>query len=278
MHKEVVLIACPDQTGLIFQITGVLADHGLNITETKEFVDHVSDRFFMRIEFQGATNSQVLEKQLKGVLPKSTFCQVRKFEKRKVLVFASEEPHCLGDLLLRHSSGELKAHILGIVSQVETCRSLCKRFELPFHFVPVNKLSREEHEKEILKVIRPYGADYLILARYMRIFSKSFVECYPERILNIHHSFLPSFIGKNPYEQAHERGVKIIGATAHFVTENLDEGPIITQSVINVNHSVTPMEMARRGQDVEKIVLASALDLILEDRVLIDGRRTIVFA
>jgi len=277
MHKEVVLIACKDQKGLIHQITGVIARHGLNITETKEFVDHAGDRFFMRIEFQGATKSEVLEKELTLILPPGATCQVRKQEKRKVLVFVSQEPHCLGDLLLRHSAGELKAQILAVVSQHETCRELCDRFDLPYHFIPVKNLTREEHEEEIVKIIEPYSVDYMILARYMRIFSKSFVNRYPQRILNIHHSFLPAFVGKNPYEQAYERGVKIIGATAHIVTESLDEGPIITQSVIDVNHSITPTEMAHLGQDVEKIVLARATDLILEDRVLVDGRRSIIF-
>jgi formyltetrahydrofolate deformylase len=278
MHKEIVLIACPDQQGLIHHITGVIKRHGLNITDTHEFVDHIIDRFFMRIEVQGSTESLVLEKELKTVLPKSSFCQVRRLEKRKVLVFVSQEQHCLGDLLLRHDAGELKAEILGVISQHETCRTLTERFGLSYHCVPVNGLPREDHEKEILKIIQPYPVDYLILARYMRIFSGNFVRHYPERILNIHHSFLPAFIGNNPYERAFQRGVKIIGATAHFVTESLDEGPIITQSVIDVNHSVTPKEMARRGQDVEKIVLARAIDLVLDDRVLVDGRRTVVFS
>lgn len=277
MHKDVVLIACPDQTGLIHKITGVLLRHSLNITETQEFVDHTIQRFFMRIQFEGESGTQNLEQELRKVLPQGAFCQVTRLQPRKVVVLVSKELHCLGDLLLRHSMGELQAEILAVVSQNEEGRSLSKRFDIPFHHIPVKTLSREEHEGEILKIINPYKPAYLILARYMRIFSEGFIGRFPQRILNIHHSFLPAFIGKNPYEQAYERGVKIIGATAHFVTENLDEGPIITQEVIPVNHAHDPSEMARRGQDVEKIVLARATELVFEDRVLMDGRRTIVF-
>jgi formyltetrahydrofolate deformylase len=277
MHKDVALVSCPDQPGLIHQLTGVMLSHRLNITETKEFVDHTVQRFFMRIQFEGEVEGQALESQMRKILPKPAFCQVRRLEARRLVVLASKEPHCVGDLLLRYSTGNLFGEILAVVSQHEDCRQLVERFDLPFHFVPVKNLSREDHEKEIIKIADPLKPDYLILARYMRIFTPLFVNHYAGRLMNIHHSFLPAFIGKNPYEQAYARGVKIIGATAHFVTENLDEGPIITQSVLHVNHGDDPEEMARRGQDVEKIVLARATELVLEDRVLIDGHRTIIF-
>ncbi len=277
IHKNVVLIACSDQTGLIHKITGVLLHYSLNVTETEEFVDHTIQRFFMRIQFEGESGTEGVEQELRKILPASTHVHVGRLQPRKIVVLVSKELHCLGDLLLRYATGELQAEISAVVSQTEDGRELTKRFDIPFHYVPVRGLSREEHERELLKVLSPYQPEYLVLARYMRIFSESFIKCFPERIVNIHHSFLPAFIGKNPYDQAYERGVKIIGATAHFVTENLDEGPIITQAIIPINHADDPGEMARRGQDVEKIVLARATELVFEDRVLVDGRRTIVF-
>ena len=275
------LIACPDQTGLIHQMAGVLFRHNLNITETQEFVEPHQKRFFTRIQFEGVPSTPSLIQELKHTLPAAAQLQVRILKPRKVVIFVSSEPHCLGDLLLRHSMGELQAEILAVISQSKDCEKLTGRFDLPFYHVPLKgqqgTLPREQHEELVLKILQKYEPDYLILARYMRIFSPGFVQRYRNRILNIHHSFLPAFIGKNPYEQAYARGVKMIGATAHFVTENLDEGPIVTQSVLQVSHADDPTEMARRGQDIEKIVLARATELVLEDRVLIDGHRTIVF-
>jgi len=276
MNKYVGLIACPDRPGLVHQITGVMFHRRLNVTENQESVDHLTGRFFMRTQFEGEVECEELSLALATLIPDAMICQVRKLELRKLVILASRELHCLGDLLVRHSTGELAANILGVISQHEDCRSLVNRFDLPFIHIPVVG-GRPSHERAIFKAIDPLSPDYLVLARYMRIFSGDFVSHFPKRIINIHHSFLPAFIGKDPYQQAHARGVKIIGATAHFVIEGLDQGPIITQGTVPVDHSFSPETMARRGQDVEKIVLSRGLNLVLEDRVMIDGNRTIVF-
>jgi formyltetrahydrofolate deformylase len=277
MSIYVGLIACADRPGLVHQITGVLYNRKVNVTENEEYVDHRAGRFFMRTQFEGAVNPAELASELKRLLPADAHCQVRELAPRRLVVMASREPHCLGDLLVRHATGELNAEILAVISQHEDARQLTERFDLKFLHVPVEK-ERHDHERKILKEIDSLKPDYLVLARYMRIFTKTFVSRFPQRILNIHHSFLPAFIGKDPYFQAYERGVKVIGATAHFVTEDLDEGPIIMQDVIHVDHTCSAESMAKRGQDIEKLVLARALNLVLEDRVLIEGNRTIVFS
>jgi formyltetrahydrofolate deformylase len=278
------LISCQDAQGLVHKVTGVLYESGLNVTQNQEFVDHSSKRFFMRTEFDGVSKDKDLPSSLRDkiikCLPKNSFCSITRKTAPKLVVFASKELHCLGDILLKHHTQELQAEILAVISQHSDAADLVKRLDLPFHCVEVtgNKPQhRAEHEQKILKILSKYKPDYLVLARYMRILSQDFIKTYPERILNIHHSFLPAFIGKNPYEQAYQRGVKIIGATAHFVTEKLDEGPIIYQDVISVDHSCTINEMAKLGQDVEKIVLSRALNLVIDNKVLVDGNRTVVF-
>lgn len=277
MSVYVGLIACADRAGLVHEITGVLFRAKLNVTQNQEFVDHVNGRFFMRTQFEGTVASDALISDLQRVLPKGALCKVRELKPRKLVVLASEEPHCLGEILLRHLNRELNAEIAIVLSQLDACRDLTERFGLPYEFIPVKK-DRAEHEARVLKAIEKHAPDYLVLARYMRIFSQDFVARFPEKIINIHHSFLPAFIGKDPYQQAYQRGVKIVGATSHFVTEELDQGPIITQDVIAVDHTCSPASMARLGQDVEKLVLMRGLNLVLEDRVLTDGNRTIVFA
>lgn len=278
MNVYVGLIACEDKPGLVHLITGVLLRWKVNVTENQEFVDRQAGRFFMRTQFEGRVSTDKIQKELQSLLPQGSFCSVREMSPRRLVLLASREPHCLGDLLLRHYSGELRAEVLGVVSQNEECRNLAERFSLPFTCVPVEGKDRAGHEERVLQVLSAYRPDYLVLARYMRILSRGFVERYSQKIINIHHSFLPAFIGRDPYQQAYHRGVKIIGATAHFVTENLDEGPIITQDVVSVDHTCSPEVMAKLGQDVEKMVLVRGLKLVLEDRVLIDGNRTIVFS
>jgi formyltetrahydrofolate deformylase len=277
MGTYVGLIACPDRPGLVHQITGLLYQRSLNVTQNHEFVDYRAKRFFMRTQFEGSVDMTDLNRQLQALLPDASLCQVRELKPRRLVVMASKELHCLGDLLVRHFTGELHAEIVSVLSQHEDSAEMVTRLGLPFQCIPFTG-DRQAHEQKILEAIRPLQPDYLVLARYMRIFSQSFVEQFPQRIVNIHHSFLPAFIGKDPYQQAYERGVKIIGATAHFVIADLDQGPIITQDVIAVDHSSSPEQMARKGQDVEKIVLSRGLNLVLEDRVLIDGNRTVVFS
>ena len=281
---QVLLVDCPDQPGLIHAITGVLLRHGANILSNDEFVDPEAQRFFMRSEFvtdrasaAAPEASQRLVDELRGLLPKPAHVRLARAGDHKIGVLVTTEHHCLSELLVRHAHAELGASIEVVVSNHGTLAPLTARFGIPFRHVPHTGLTREEHEDALQQVLAGYELDYLVLAKYMRILSPSFIARYPERVVNIHHSFLPAFVGANPYRQAFERGVKIIGATAHFVTDALDEGPIIAQSIVPVDHSYRPDEMARAGRDVEKIVLAKALKLVFEDRVFLSGNRTIVF-
>jgi formyltetrahydrofolate deformylase len=208
--------------------------------------------------------------------------RVTRAERRPIVVCATREPHCLGELLLLDAVGDLPGRIVAVVSNHDTLRGLVERFGMPFHHVPHRDaagrdLPREAHEAELARVIDGHAPATVVLARYMRVLSERFVGRYPDRIVNIHHSFLPAFAGAAPYRQAFERGVKVIGATAHFVTAELDAGPIITQDVIHVDHAFTPERMAQAGRDVEKLVLAKAVRLVLEERVFLHGGRTVVF-
>jgi formyltetrahydrofolate deformylase len=275
--RHVLLTTCQDSPGLIHKITGALLKHALNITENSEFVDHRNQMFFMRTEFTGSFKSDALLRDLRSELPLGAQLELCEQRSRRIVLFATKEPHCLGDLLLRHSAGELNAKILAVISQYDSLAELTSKFGIPFHCVPVGELSREAHDEALSKTIAGYSPDLLVLAKYMRVLGPNFVSQFKNRIINIHHSFLPAFIGKNPYLQAYERGVKIIGATAHFVNENLDDGPIITQSVIPVTHSQDATDLARAGRDVEKIVLARAVRLALENRIIVHGPRTLVF-
>ncbi|MBI4265106.1 MAG: formyltetrahydrofolate deformylase [Acidobacteria bacterium] len=274
---QVLLVDCPDRPGLIHAITGVLLRHRANIVTNDEFVDREVGRFFMRTEFVGVPDAGRVADEVRGALPPPAQVRVGRAGSHRIAVVATTEHHCLGELLLRHAHGELGASIEVVVSNHATLRPLTERFGVPFHHVPHQGVTRAAHEEALLDILERHELDYLVLAKYMRILSAAFVERYRHRIINIHHSFLPAFAGPNPYRQAFERGVKIIGATAHFVTEELDEGPIIAQSVVPVDHSWRPDEMAQAGRDVEKIVLAKALKLVFDERVFLSGNRTIVF-
>lgn len=270
-------IDCPDQKGLVHKITGVLYHHNLNVLRNDEFVDRTTGHFFMRTEFVGECQEEKIINGLRGILPDSVHISLNNDHTKDVVLLATKEHHCLSDLLIRNEFKDLNINILAVVANHETLGNLVKKFNVPFHFVSHEGKSREQHEAEVLSVVKGYKPEYLVLAKYMRILSSAFTGHFPHQIVNIHHSFLPAFIGANPYKQAHERGVKIIGATAHFVNENLDEGPIITQDIIRVNHSKEWQEMAQAGRDVEKIVLARALKLVFEDRVFVRENRTVIF-
>jgi formyltetrahydrofolate deformylase len=276
-RTRLLLVDCPDRRGLIHQITGLLAGAGANIVTNAEFVERDTARFFMRTEFAGGEPVAALLDELRTALPPDANVRLRSATSPRVVVLVSTEHHCLGELLLRHAHGELGADILAVVSNHTILEALTTRFTVPFHHVPHAGISRSEHEQAIESVLAAHAPDYLVLAKYMRVLTADFVSRYRQRIINIHHSFLPAFAGSNPYRQAFERGVKIIGATAHFVTEQLDEGPIIAQAVVPIDHSYRPEEMTQAGRDVEKIVLAKALKLVFEERVYLNGSRTIVF-
>ena len=279
--REIVLVDCPDEVGLIHRITGVLQRHRLNIEGNHEFVDGDARHFFFRAEVTaaaGAVAVDTLRADLEAMLPPGARVRATREDRRPIVVCATREPHCLGELLLLDAVGELPGRIVAVVSNHDLLRGLVERFGVPFHHVPHDGASRADHEAAIGRAIDAHGPAYVVLARYMRVLSEAFVTRYAGRILNIHHSFLPAFAGASPYRQAFARGVKLIGATAHFVTAELDDGPIVAQDVIPVDHTFTPERMAQAGRDVEKLVLARAVRLVLEERVFVHGRRTVVFS
>lgn len=277
MSSTILLIHCQDQPGLIYKVTQVVYKHNLNVISNGEFVERTYNHFFMRTEFSGDFNKEVFLQELKAILPTDTVIKLSQRQRRTACILATKEHHCLSDLLIRHSFNELDIDVKCIISNYQNLESLVSKFNIPFHFISHEGKSREEHEAEMLSVIDRCNPEFLVLAKYMRVLTADFVRKFSNRIINIHHSFLPAFVGANPYLQAYERGVKIIGATAHFVNDNLDEGPIIAQSVIPVAHTHSAKEMAQAGRDVEKIVLAKSLKLVLEDRVFVYRNRTIIF-
>jgi len=272
-----VLIDCKDAKGLVYKISKVFYDRGLNIDNNREFVDKENERFFMRTVVSGAFDVKELLDELKAAIPTDAHIRVIEPEDKKIILLATKESHALGDILVRHADGELDAQIQCVIANHDTLQTFVRRFDIPFFHIPTEGMSREEHEELVMKLIGEFEFDYIVLAKYMRILTPTFVKAYPEQIINIHHSFLPAFIGANPYKQAFDRGVKIIGATAHFVTDDLDEGPIIAQDVIPVNHRLSWKDMQRAGRDGEKIVLSRALSLVLGDRVFVNGNKTVIF-
>ncbi|ABL99341.1 formyltetrahydrofolate deformylase [Shewanella amazonensis] len=275
--RRVLITDCADAKGLIAKITGVCFENGLNIIKNDEFVDNTEGRFFMRTELEGLVDEAGLLGALDEVLPAHHHTNLKPAGRKRVVVLVTKEAHCLGDLLMKAYYGALDVDIAAVVGNYDKLRPLTEKFDIPFHYVSHEGLDRHQHEAALAEVIAPYGPDYLVLAKFMRILTPEFVARYPNRIINIHHSFLPAFIGANPYRQAWERGVKIIGATAHFVNNCLDEGPIIKQDVIHVDHNYSAAEMARAGRDVEKSVLSRALGLVLADKVVVYGNKTVVF-
>jgi formyltetrahydrofolate deformylase len=274
---HLLLIQCPDERGLIVKITGVLYAHGLNILRNDEFVEREANVFFMRTELAGEADTEVLLAELRAALPAAAIIRLADSRRKNLVLLVTKEHHCLSELLVRHAFGELNANVLAVISNHEVLGELTRRFDLPFHYLPHEGRSRAAHEAEVLALLASYAPDYVVLAKYMRILSPEFVAPYANRLINIHHSFLPAFVGASPYAQAHARGVKIIGATAHFVNEQLDQGPIIAQSTIPVDHSQSAREMAQAGRDVEKIVLARALKLVLDEQVFVHRNKTIIF-
>ncbi len=272
-----VLIDCEDAKGLVYKISKVFYDRGLNIDNNREFVDKEHGRFFMRTVVTGLFDVAELRDELKSVVPDDAHIRVIEPKDKKIILMATKESHALGDILIRYADGELGAEIECVIANHDTLESLVRRFDIPFFHIPAEGLSREEHESYVMELIDKFEFDYIVLAKYMRILTPNFVKAYAQKIINIHHSFLPAFIGANPYKQAYERGVKIIGATAHFVTDDLDEGPIIAQDVIPVNHRFSWKDMQKAGRDGEKIVLSRALSLVLQDRVFVNGNKTVIF-
>jgi formyltetrahydrofolate deformylase len=275
----IVTLSCVDQPGIVHAMTTSVLSCGGNITENQQFTDPITHTFVMRTRFetdQSLTNVESsITAGLSHLKPKITIRPVN--QKKKALILVTTESHCLRDLLYLKELDELPIEIPAVISNHQTLRTLVESHSIPFHHIDTEKLGKEKAEKEIKQIADENKVDFLLLARYMQILSPTFCQSFDGRVINIHHSFLPGFKGAKPYHQAHERGVKVIGATAHFVTSSLDEGPIIDQDVAHVNHSSSPDDLIAIGRDIERRVLSKAAKLYAEDKIFIVGNRTVVF-
>ena len=276
MEEFILLIDTEDAKGLVYNVSKVLFANNLNIEQNAEYVDKDTNKFFMRTVISGNVSRNILLKELTEVLPKNAQIKLNKKAKKDVVILATKESHVLGDLLIRYIAGELNASIKAVIANHDHLKDLVEKFNIPFTCISADDLSREDHEDKMIAKINEYEPELIVLAKYMRILTSKFVDVFPKKVLNIHHSFLPAFIGANPYKQAHERGVKIIGATAHYVTNDLDEGPIIFQDVVRVDHSYSWEDMRNAGRNVEKIVLSNAFEMLLNDRVFVHGNKTVI--
>ena len=276
----ILTLSCPDQRGIVHAVSGFLLERGGNIEEAAQYNDHDTGLFFMRVQFACAdAGAEALREQI-GTL-------AARFDMRwqlhaaaqpmRAVIFVSKEGHCLNDLLFRWKSGLLPLDIRAIVSNHRDFYQLAASYNVPFHHIAVNKANKAQAEERQLEIIDGEGAELVVLARYMQVLSDAMCQRLAGRAINIHHSFLPSFKGAKPYYQAHDRGVKLIGATAHYVTADLDEGPIIEQDVAHVDHAMTPNDLVRIGSDIESRVLARAVRRHVEHRIVLNGHRTVVF-
>ncbi|MCX5464693.1 MULTISPECIES: formyltetrahydrofolate deformylase [Alcaligenes] len=281
MNDYILTLSCPDRTGIVHSVSGWLLEQNGNILEAQQFGDAATNRFFLRIQFS------LPEKQDVNALQASFAPIAEKFgmaaniydaqRKARLLILVSRQGHCLNDLLFRAHSGQLPVEIAAVASNHTDHAGLASSYGIPFHHLPVTPETRPEQEQQIIDLASELKIDLVVLARYMQILSTNLCQSLSGRAINIHHSFLPSFKGARPYHQAHARGVKIIGATAHYVTADLDEGPIIEQDVEHVTHAVSPTELTQIGSDVESLVLARAVRAHVEHRILLNDQRTVVF-
>ncbi|WP_061962853.1 formyltetrahydrofolate deformylase [Demequina aurantiaca] len=275
----VLSLSCPDRPGIVHAVTGLLARHGGNITESQQFGDADTGLFFMRVEVACSAGESELEAAVAEIA--SEFQMTWRLDiagrKMRTVVMVSKSEHCANDLLFRERAGTLPVEIVAIVGNHPNLRELAEFYGKPFHHIPVTPDTKADAEQQVLALVDELDAELVVLARYMQILSEPMADALKGRAINIHHSFLPSFKGARPYFQAHDRGVKLIGATAHYVTADLDEGPIIEQDVDRVDHSYTPETLTAIGADVERRALARAVRWHAEHRVLLDGHRTIVF-
>jgi len=273
--KYILLIDSKDEKGLIYKISKVLFENNINITNEQEFVDNENNKFFYRSEISGEINIDDLKKKLQNTLPLANI-KITQKRTKNVVILATKEAHALGDILIKQYSGDFDINIQCVIANRDNLKDLVEKFNIPFYYINADDMDRVDHENKMIEVIEKYNPDLIILAKFMRILTPNFVEKYPNKIINIHHSFLPAFIGANPYKQAYKRGVKIIGATAHFVNNDLDDGPIIEQDITRVNHEMNWEEMRNKGRDVEKNVLSRAIKLAIEDRIFVYDNKTII--
>jgi formyltetrahydrofolate deformylase len=278
----ILTLSCDDRPGLVAAVAGFLFDNGGNILEAQQFDDVETGRFFMRVLFDpGAADVEALRDRFAPLARQHgmDWRLRRRGERRKVMMLVSKFDHCLGDLLYRARIGEMNMDVVGIISNhPREALQTSMIGDIPYHHLPISKETKPQQEAQIKALISASGAELAVLARYMQVLSDDLAGFLSGRCVNIHHSFLPGFKGARPYHQAHARGVKMIGATAHFVTADLDEGPIIAQDVEHITHADTPDDLVRKGRDIERRVLARAVHYLLEDRVLLNGVKTVVFA
>jgi formyltetrahydrofolate deformylase len=278
--RHVLTLSCIDRPGLVAAVAGYLFESGANIVEAQQFDDLATGQFFMRVVFDGESNRRELTQEITTLADRFrlTWRLCATSERQKVVLLVSGVDHCLGDLLYRARIGELKMDVVGIISNhPRMAMKISAIGDTPFHHFPVTKETKLQQEAQIKQVINETEAELVVLARYMQILSADLAAFLAGRCINIHHGFLPGFKGAQPYHQAHAHGVKIIGATAHYVTANLDEGPIIAQDVEHVTHTDTPDDLIRKGRNIEQRVLSRAVHYYLEQRVLLNGNKTVVF-
>jgi formyltetrahydrofolate deformylase len=281
-REYILTLTCAERPGIVHDVSGFLVAHDCDIVENQQFGDRDSGRFFMRVHFQrigGDIDVAVLRSRFAQIAVRSDmeWGLYAADDRPRLLLMVSRLGHCLNDLLFRWSTGALAAEITGIVSNHPDFAGLAAAYKLPYYHLPVTPETKPQQEARLLEIVSEHQVDLVVLARYMQVLSPGLCEALAGRVVNIHHSFLPSFAGARPYHQAYERGVKLIGATAHFVTPDLDEGPIIEQEVARVDHTRTPAELTAIGREVECLALAHAVQAIVERRVLLNGNRTVVF-
>lgn len=282
MRSDYILtLSCPDRTGIVYRVTGLLFDLACNILDAQQFGDDESGRFFLRVHFDKPPGTDIASLEQRFAVLANAFqmtWQLHDARRRaRLLVLVSKQGHCLNDLLFRMHSRQLPVDIAAVVSNHTDFAPLAASYGIAFHHLPVSADTRAAQEAQLLALVDDLHIDLVVLARYMQILSPGLCRALAGRAINIHHSFLPSFKGAQPYHQAHARGVKIIGATAHYVTEDLDEGPIIEQDVARVDHAMTPRDLVRLGSDTESLVLARAVRRHVEHRIVLNGHRTVVF-
>jgi formyltetrahydrofolate deformylase len=276
------LVSCPDRRGIVASLAQVLFGHGANILDSDQHSDPIAGQFFQRVRFDLSelqSDRGTLERAIAEVATRFQMSYRLSYasQVKRVAIFVSRLDHCLYDLLLRHRAGELCCEIRLVISNHRDLEGLLAQFGVPFYCFPIAQETKLEQEQRELELLESENIDLVVLARYMQILSEGFVNRLPARIINIHHSFLPAFVGGNPYRQAYERGVKLIGATAHYATAELDSGPIIEQDVVSCSHRDSVADLVRKGRDLEKLVLARAVRWHLDDRVLVYGNKTVVF-
>jgi len=276
----ILLLTCPDKRGIVAQVSQFLYTHGANIVEASEYRDYNKALFCMRVEWSMSSSSLSIKEFRKKFLPiakeyKMKWRMTLKDSRLRVVIFVSKEDHCLADLLYRYQKKELLCNVALVISNHENCEKLVNFYNIPFYNISLN--NRRRKEKQILKLLQQFEIELIVLARYMQILSPYFANQYKERIINIHHSFLPAFKGAKPYHQAYARGVKIIGATSHYVTDALDEGPIIEQDIVRISHKDSVADMKRKGRDLERVVLSRAIRWHIENRILTYGHKTVIF-